>query len=248
MRRLLPVFDEAGAGTLQVVLNEQGEVVSRTVMEGAYGEDVFGLEGAAVDRIAMEATRDAGGNLTTMNITIRTTEALAEATVEGGARLAAIGENGAVVRSLATPPTLMDTHTLRWTLTGDEWTALIAGANDDPATPRTLSIAVTSTLRAAAWSDANGILPPPPAATDAYPITSSAEYPVDYREPIAATTTWLASIAPNESRTTVLFEAPALSTLAGSTTPATRLLTASPFQALPFAEPATGLVYARARW
>ncbi|HUR80844.1 MAG TPA: hypothetical protein VM733_08760, partial [Thermoanaerobaculia bacterium] len=59
--RLYPVFDEAGAGTLQVILSAAGEVVSRTVAEGAYGEDEFALAGAAIDRIAVTAKKNSAG-------------------------------------------------------------------------------------------------------------------------------------------------------------------------------------------
>ena len=71
--RLYPLYDESGAGSLQAVLNAKGEVVSRNAAEGAYGEDPYTLAGSAADRIAIKATKDGDGNLTSVEVTIRTT-------------------------------------------------------------------------------------------------------------------------------------------------------------------------------
>ncbi|HEX7708965.1 MAG TPA: Ig-like domain-containing protein [Thermoanaerobaculia bacterium] len=247
VHRLYPVFDEAGAGTLQVILNQAGEVVSRTVQEGAYGEDEVGLAGAAVDRIAVTPSRNSGGELTSVAVKIRISESIDPATVVAGARLETIAAGGTVVRSWPAAPTLFDNFTLGWTLTASEWSELTATGPDaptgDPATtPRELAISVTATLRAAAWSQENGILPPPDWALATRPIHTS-RHPFEYREPLAILATSLQT-----TDEALLFEAPALSSLAGQTTPVARFIVASGFQALPFAEPATGLVYARARW
>ncbi len=240
VHRLHPVFDEAGAGTLQVILNENGEVISRTVEEGAYGEDEFGLAGAAVDRIAIEATKTSSGALQSVTISIRTTEQLAASTIATGARLAVLDANGAVVRSSPTKATLFENYTLRWTLTAEEWTALTSTTGN----PQRLSIAVTNTLRAAAWSNNNGILPAPDwAPSDT--MHSSGALPVEYRAPLTEVSSWLGAAAPSEK---TLFEATSLSALGGKAMPAARLILAAGFQALPFAEPATGLIYVRARW
>ncbi len=240
VHRLHPVFDEAGAGTLQVILNENGEVVSRTVEEGAYGEDEFGLAGAAVDRIAIEATKTSSGALQSVTISIRTTEQLAASTIATGARLAVVDGNGAVIRSSPTNATLFENYTLRWTLTAEEWTALASSTGN----PQRLSIAVTNTLRAAAWSDNNGILPAPDwAPSDT--MHSSGSLPVEYRASLTELASWLGTSAPGEK---TLFEATSLSALGGKATPAPRLILAAGFQALPFTEPATGLICARARW
>jgi RHS repeat-associated protein len=237
--RLYPIFDEAGAGTLQAVLDAKGKLVSRTVIEGAYGEDEFALAGAAVDRIAVDATKNASGSIERVTVSIRLTESLDPSTAATGARLAVVDEQGAVIRSAPTAAKLFDNDpsTLHWTLTGPEWTALTT-------TPGTLSIAVTNTLRAAAWSPDLPILPPPAGAS----LATSPAHPVERRESLAAFAGWLAGVPPASTRTTVLYAAPSLSTLATSLpAPADRLGVAA-FQALPFAEPATGLVYARNRW
>jgi RHS repeat-associated protein len=247
VHRLYPVFEEAGAGTLQIILNQAGEVVSRTVQEGAYGEDEVGLAGAAVERIEVTPSRNASGELTSVAVKIRISESIDPATVAAGARLETIAAGGSVVRSWPAAPTLFDNFTLGWTLTASEWSELTAtgpvDSTGDPATtPRELAISVTATLRTTAWSQENGILPPPDWALATRPIHTS-RHPFEYREPLAVLTTSLQTTGE-----ALLFEAPALSSLAGQTTPATRFIVASGFQALPFSEPATGLVYARARW
>jgi RHS repeat-associated protein len=237
---LYPVFDEAGAGLLQVILNANGDVVSRAVVEGAYGEDESALAGAAVDRIAIDASTTSAGTLDSVTVTIRTTESLDPATVATGARLAIIDEHGAVVRSAPTNASLFDNDaaTLRWTLTAQQWTALTADLGPGP---HHLSIAVTNTLRATAWSPDLPILPAPSWTN----LRTSATLPAEHREPVTTLATWLSSIPPSATRTTTFFTATSLASLA--TTP-TRTLGTAAFQALPFAEPMTGLVYARARW
>jgi RHS repeat-associated protein len=151
---------------------------------------------------------------------------------------------GTVIRSSTAVPSLIENEkaTLRWTLTGSEWGALVGDGSG------ALSIAVTNTLRAAAWSDENGILPPPAWATGRYPIHSSGALPVELREPLSALSAWLDGIPASGERNRALFTAPALSALAGEATPASRLIVSAGFQALPFAEPATGLINARNRW
>ena len=72
------------------MLNAKGEVVSRNAAEGAYGEDPYTLGGSAADRIAIKAEKDGDGNLTSVEVTIRTTERIAEATLAGGVRLAVL--------------------------------------------------------------------------------------------------------------------------------------------------------------
>jgi len=235
--RLYPVFDEPGAGTLQAILNQEGELVSRTVEEGAYGEDEFGLAGAAVDRVALAATKTPSGQLGSVTVSIRTTEQLAGTTVANGGRLSVLDGNGAVVRSATTTPQLFENYTLRWTLTPEEWTALTSTEGN----AAQLSISVTNTLRASAWDGDQPILPAP----DATSLFTSPELPVESRKSLAEIRTWLATESPEETK---LFEATSLSALAGRTTPAARLILSAGFQALPFTEPATGLIYARARW
>jgi hypothetical protein len=105
----------------------------------AYREDEFALAGPAVDRIELAAAKTASCEIDTITVTIRVTEALTLATVSTGAHLAVGNESGAVVRSAAATPSLIDNDnaTLRWTLTGAERTALVSDhASDTPVPSR----------------------------------------------------------------------------------------------------------------
>jgi len=246
VNRLYPIYDEAAGGSLQAIANANGDVVSRPLVEGGYGEDESALAGVAVDQITVKATKDSSGNLATVAVNIRLTEPLAVATITTGGRLAATLTNGTVVRSTTTAPTLVDNNTLHWTLPASEWTTLTA----PPATA--LSIAVTNTLRASAWSPTTPILPPPTWAMTTRPVFTSTALPLEYRESLASLSDWIASVT--TAATKPLYEIHSLAALsdpnaaAGRAMNAQRLLVAAGFQALPFQEPATGLVFARARW
>jgi RHS repeat-associated protein len=163
--------------------------------------------------------------------------------VAPGLRLATLDASGALVRATTVVPTLADPYTARFTLTAAEWTTLTA----TPAA--TLSVAARNTLRAQAWSSGLPLLPPPDWVQATKPVFTSSTYPVEVRESLASLAAWLPT-ATTAARP--LYEVPALA-LAASAPPSgaegtlDQLLTAR-FQALPFADPATGLVYARARW
>ncbi len=245
LNRVYPIYDEAAAGSLQAITNANGDIISRSLPEGAYGEEESALGGVGVDQIAVKVTKSSGA-LSNVEVTIRLTESLAAATVAAGGRLAAVLTNGTVVRSAPTTPTLFDNNTLRWTLTASEWATLTA----PPATA--LSVAVTNALRAESWSATSPILPPPSWALPTHPVFTSAALPVEYRESLVALADWIATAPPAATRT--IYEIHSLSALSddvaanGRAMSAQRLNLAAGFEALPFQEPATGLVFARARW
>lgn len=245
LNRVYPIYDEAAAGSLQAITNANGDIISRALTEGAYGEEESALGGVGVDQIAVKITKSSG-TLSNVEVTIRVTESLAAATVAAGGRLAAVLTNGTVVRSAPTTPTLFDNNTLRWTLTPSEWTTLTA----PPATA--LSVAVTNTLRAESWSATSPILPPPTWALPTRSVFTSAALPLEYRESLVALGDWIATAPSPATRT--IYEIHSLSALSddvaanGRAMSAQRLIMAAGFQALPFQEPATGLVFARARW
>lgn len=139
--RLYPIYDEAGTGSLQTVLNSRAEVVARNLTNDPYGAHDLALTGAAIDGAAIRARKSSTGALTGIDVELHATEQLSLATLPLGVRLAAIDVSGAVVRIAATTPSLApDAYTVRWTLTPTEWSALTA----PPAT--TLSIAATQHL------------------------------------------------------------------------------------------------------
>lgn len=241
---LYPIFDEAAAGGLQAILNIDGAMVARNLPNDPYGGDDRGMAGAAVDKIAIDAKKTSTGDLESINVTLQLTEAIQSATIAGGARLALVDENGAVLNTTSVTPVGVagQPFALRWTLTAVEWAMLVANA---PPTA-SLSIAATSTLRAAAWSADSPLLPPPP---DDPRLFASPTLPVELREPLTAITTLIDSTSPSSTTSRTLYELTTLA-LAGTSDrePLFDQLTTARFQALPFADPMTGLVYARARW
>jgi RHS repeat-associated protein len=243
LARLYPVFDEAGTASLQAVLNVNGQVVARNVPGDAFGAENEDLAGAAVDRVAITATKDNTGNLQSIEVTVRTTEALRSSTLASGLRLASVDANGKVVATSTATPTLADAYTARFALTPADWSALTTASS-----AASLSVAVKATLRAAAWADIP-ILPPPDWAKATQPVYSTPDTPVELRESLASLNTWLAGVSGTDTRK--LYEIENLS-LAGSSGGGSEgvldQVMASRFQALPFSDPATGLVYARARW
>ncbi|HET8798096.1 MAG TPA: RHS repeat-associated core domain-containing protein, partial [Thermoanaerobaculia bacterium] len=246
---LYPLFDEAAAGSMQAVLNARGEVVARNLSNDPYGGDDVPLFGAAVDRISITAKKNDDGTLASVTVRLHTTEQLAPASVATGVRLAMVDTSGNVVTTSAVAPTLdpADAFTILWTLTGSEWSTLI-----DPANPSavSLSIAATDTLRAAAWGADVPVLPTPEWARATRPLFTASDLPVELRESRNSLAHFLSSIAPNEEKTSTLYELETLTLAApggGGESLFEDVLSAR-FQALPFAEPATGLIYARARW
>ena len=173
LNRLYPTFDEAGAGSLQSVLNASGEVIARPLIDGAYAEEEAALGGVGIDRIAMAARRNSSGALESVELTVRTTEPLDPNTIVVGSRLAAVAGN-TLVRTSTVKPTLSDGATIRWTLSAAEWSALtdpkpeiVAGK---PVVPTSISIAVTDSLRGVAWSSASPMMPAPAWAVAARPV------------------------------------------------------------------------------
>ena len=260
--RLYPLYDEAGAGSLQAILNADGRVVSRNMAAGPYGEDETVLLGPAVDKVSIEATKKSDGSLGAVEITIRATEKIADASLAGGARLAAVSAAGAVIRTSSKVPEIVEESKIQWTLTAAEWNALVdaspAIVNGQTLTPAALSIAVTNTLRAGDWGATVPFLPAPVWAVETRPVYTSATLPVEVRESLANLSQWLASIESGDDETSTLYEVPNLLALGaprlGSGGAAQLsgdpqlLIVSAGFHAHPFQEPMTGKNYVRARW
>jgi RHS repeat-associated protein len=253
-RRLYPTYDEAGAGTLQTVMTASGQLVARNVPTDGYGAHHLELTGAAVDAVFLEAGRDSQGVLT-VDVTLRSTEQIAASSVATGIRLSTVDSKGAVVRTSTTVPRLdpLDPFAARITLTADDWTTLTDPAATSPGglTAQALSIAVTSTLRAAGWPNDLQYLPPPDWALATAPVYGTDSLRVEVRESLPSLADWIAAIAPSGTNRRSLYQVDLLALLAkpsaGGDTPITTLLTAR-FQAQPFADPFTGKNYVRERW
>ena len=256
--RLYPIYDEAGAGSLDAILNEQGRIVSRSVEGGPYGEDEAVLKGSAVDRVSVSARRDAAGTITSVDVLLRSTEQFAPATLTAGVRLAVVDAAGKFVRAASNAPSLVKGATVQWSLTEEEWNTLVSTqpvvVDGQTLTPSALSIAVTKDARAEAWSSAQPFLAAPAWAIATKPVYTSAALPLEVRESLANLSQWLASLPADEQQTTALYDVPNLYALATPRTagspisnPVT-LIVSSSFHAHPFLDPMTGKSYVRARW
>jgi len=245
LNRLYPVFDEAGAGSLQAVLNVDAQLVARNLPDDPAGSEDVSFAGATVDSASIHATKDSSGNLQSIGVTLHATEPLDPATLTSGLRLASVDTNGATVKTFTGAATAVtgDAYSAKFTLSPTDWSTL-----NDPAA-QALSIGVTPTLRAQGWDGGLPILPPTEWAKLNGIFTSSA-LPVEIRDSLSSISTFVTAIGNSGQNTTTIYNVPSLA-LVGSTgtgADATSALFTAKFQALPFSDPATGLFYARARW
>ena len=255
LQRLYPTYDEAGAGTLQSVLNANGELAGRNVPNAIYTAQQLHLAGPAVEEVTLEAARDKNGALTSIDITLHATEQLTPATVPTGLRLATVDSSGAVVRTATTPAALVptDPYAAHITLTAEEWTTLTDPAATSAAglTAQALSVAATNTLRAKAWPAQTPFLPAPEWARASLPLFATSTLPVEVRESLPSLADWLKTVPNNTTSSRPLYKVTTLALLAqpsvATATPIASLLGAR-FQAQPFADSFTGKNYVRDRW
>jgi len=244
-----PVYDEAGNGTLQVVLNRNGEVVSRHIATDPYGAEEFELAGAAIDQVQVIAKKTATGVLQEVRVQMRATEALRETTIGIGSRLAILNSSGGVVAQAPAPAVAVtgDPFRLEWNLAGTAWNTFV---NDGIAAGgKTLSIAVTSQLRAGAWAVDVPVLPAPAWASAIQPVFTSGSLPVEVRESLSTFTTFIAGVSNNSQSVTTPYEVTGLGSLGvnGGNGDADLFMAAS-FHAQPFQDPFSGKNYVRERW
>jgi len=234
----LPLVDEAGAGSLHSIVDAAtGNVVERVLYADAYGDAPRYLQGAVVDSIDIEAKKDVAGEVEKVTVSVHFTETLEEASLAGGVRLASINAQNALVYETTVTPTLDDDYTLHWELDAAAWEAITAAGS-------ALEIRIRDTLHAERW----GLTPvtnAPPWAQEVYGVLSAPDAPVIARQSFASLATFLAGISASNTKKTNVYGMTDLY-LAGSPQSKTRLFTG--FKAAPFVEPATSLVYFRARW
>jgi hypothetical protein len=152
VRRLYPIFDEAAAGNLQVVLNEAGAVVARTLPNDPYGGEHVDFTAAAIDRVAVGFRKnETTGELEHVDVTLHATEQLDADSIAVGTRLATVDADGKTARTSTVPAVLdpSDRFTARWTLTAEQWATLTdptpVAADGTEITPSSLSVAATPT-------------------------------------------------------------------------------------------------------
>jgi RHS repeat-associated protein len=235
----VPLFDEAGTGSLQAVLHGDGSLAERVVYGDSYGDAPRYLTGAVVDRVSFRATKDADGQLAQVTIRAHVSEPIVETSVSEGVRLAVVTKDGALVQASEAVPALEDDATIAWTLGPLEWQTLTSTTGGDA-----LEVALGASLRTKTWGNAT-IQAPPSWAKTLYGAISTAEHPFTLRQSVAKVTEFLDVIEDGKHDQTTWYEISDLY-LAASDESATKLLTG--FQAAPYLEPAFGYLYVRARW
>jgi len=228
--RLFPIFDEPGADTLQAVISENGQLLSRALIGDPYAEQQYALTAPAIDHVKLTQNPDHS-----VLITLHATEPLDPTTIAAGTRLASVTSSGALVRTTTVAPTQPDPYTVTWTLPAADWTALTTNA-------ASLSIAATSSLRSTTYGTDVPILPATPDMQSTGTLFSSLTLPIEVREPIATVESQFASTGADTP-----FSLSTLSEIASNNDVIPSLILSS-FQAFPFVEPMTGFAYARARW
>jgi RHS repeat-associated protein len=251
VKRLYPVYDEAGAGALQAIIDQNGKIVARNIATDPFGGGDVAIAGPAIDQVTVAAKKSQEGALESVTVTMRSTETLAAATVQAGSRLAAVDNEGRVIRTSTVTPTLVsgNAFAVTWKLTPAEWSALTA---NDAATPvNAISIAATHALRATAWGNVP-MLAAPEWAVAARPVLSSPTTPIEVRESLDSLATFITNVPGGTQRTNTLYEVETLaltaSTGGGEGEQAMGDLFAARMHAHPFTEPVTRLNYVRARW
>ncbi|HEY4642769.1 MAG TPA: RHS repeat-associated core domain-containing protein, partial [Thermoanaerobaculia bacterium] len=225
--KYFPIFDEAGTGSLQAVLDQNGSVAERVLYGDSYGDAPHYVQGPAVDKITFTPNNDGS-----VDIRVRANERIKQLTVASGVSLVALKSDDSVAATSGAIPALdSDEVTIHWHLSGTEWTALTSGAAK-------LQISVTSSLRTYSWGDTS-FSSVPDVARKLYTAKSGANLPVI----VTSLLSTLASVSAGTDEP--LYEIKSLY-MAGFDYSKTKLLTG--FQALPYNEPANGLIFARARW
>jgi RHS repeat-associated protein len=236
--RYLPLIDHAGTGSLMATLDDNGDVVERVIYADSYGDAPRYLHGPVVDKVTFQAIKDAAGNVQSVDVAVHVDERIVDASVPGSLSLAAVTGDGSTVYSISGDPTVDgDRHTLRWTLSGTDWSTVTSAAG-----AQSLQVTVKSGLHCEGWGNA-AVQPVPSWALRLYSGTATTtQAPVIVRESF---TSLAAYIAGTTTKPKELYSIPNLY-LAASLDSKTKLFTG--FKSAPFIEPATGLGYFRDRW
>ncbi|HEX8170970.1 MAG TPA: Ig-like domain-containing protein [Thermoanaerobaculia bacterium] len=238
--RYLPVFDEAGTGSLQAVVDGDGHVVERVLFGDSYGAAPRFLHGPVVEKVTFTAKRDPAGTITEAEVRVRFSENVASSGLANAMRLRALDADGEQVALHGgapefPDPTSDDHHELRWRLTPGDWSALVNAAGAE-----SIEVAVSSSLRTDAWGN-TPVQEVPDWAHTLFGATSTTAYPVIVTALITTLTTPPAAGMPQPP----LYE---IKSLYMAASPTSRTHTLTGFKAAPFTDPATGLAFFRARW
>jgi RHS repeat-associated protein len=226
----LPVVDHAGTGNITSVLDgNTGEILERIVYADSWGDAPRFVHGAHVDRVVLRKTAS------DYEIRVHLSEAVDAVTAEGAGRVSAVA-SGVVLRTLeGSAPVLAGASTIVWEIAGSQWDALIAGAD-------AVEVALSDTLRFSGWGD-RPLEPAPEWMIQLGRAHTGDGEPFIRRFGLGVLGDFNA--LGDGTGQIVVYELPDLY-LAASEESLSRIH--SDFHALPFREPASGFVYARARW
>ncbi len=228
----LPIADDAGAGSLSAVVDTNGNLVERILYADSYGDAPRYLQGAVADKIELEVTKDNDGNVESVKVRVHLSERIEASTLATGARLASVKDDKTLAQLSNVVPEIEGDFTIQWTLSAAEWN-LLANATD----AKSLEVSLTSALRLKGWGE-TPVMPVPGWARKIYSgVDTASAQPVIYRES-------LSSIRSRAGARGV-YEIPSLYLAASDESKAKLLFD---FKAWPFREPATELIYARARF
>jgi RHS repeat-associated protein len=219
-QRFLPIFDEAGNRSLQAIADTNGYLVERVLYADSYGDAPRYLQGALVERIASKREGEA------QKITIYFSEAVDAATLGTGLRLRALAADGLPLRTSAVVPAPLSDHHTEWSIGSAAWAVFIDGA-------ASIEVSVSDALRFHAWGDR--------------PLQRTAEWEeILGRASATAGFPFVQNVAISQfAHDATHYDLPDLY-LSGRTESVVKLHIE--FHALPLRDPATGLIYARARW
>jgi RHS repeat-associated protein len=236
--RYLPILDEAGTGNLIAVVTDEGRLTERVFYGDSYGASPRYLHGPVVDRITRTVFRKPGGSIDEVRFLVHLSDKVVAASLPAGARLQALDAAGNVVRTATIPATIdsSDPFALVWALQEQEWDDLTSPIGST--TVEAVEVVITNALRCEGWGNV------PPTALPAWlaqppSLRSTSSEPAAARESLSAIAAAPGSVAETLLEVRDLY-------LVASEESRTRLFFG--FGALPFVEPATGLIYARARW
>ena len=252
VHRYYPIYDEAGDGGLQAILNESGRIVARTIISDPYGDGEVVLPGPAVEKLTVgRGTGTPAG----VYVDLEFTEPIDAATLADGMRLSSLNTGGTTIFTSTVVPGLVgDGRLVRWDLTPAQWAELANAPN-----ARALSVSVTAALRSSTYTHGAAVLPANTTLRSG--VFTTPEVPFELHEAFNGVNERLAA---NSSY--LLYELTTLTGMGSSSGSSARsgrgisteavqtadsgallLLTAS-FQAQSFTDPFTLKNYVRARW
>lgn len=233
----LPIVDEAATGSVEAFVDgATGNLAERVLYADSYGAAPRYLHGAVVDDVKVGVTNN-NAVIQQVLVTVHLSDKITPSTAASGLLIHSLNDDGTEAVAIATTPTLPDDFTMTATLTPAQWTTLHAGS--------ILEVAITDSLRTDPWPT-TPVLPPPTWAQKMYSASSVLpSRPWLVRASMTTLDTFAGGVTGTTPSYKQLYHIESLYSAADTTT---TVRAGVGFHALPLIEPATGFVYARARW